>query len=50
MKHRRNVQCTGRNIAQYKRVSHKVEIDMIFTLLGMALCFTKLDIYTPSLG
>lgn len=49
-KHRRNVQCDVTKTAQYSRVIHRVDMETIFTLSGIALCLMKLVIYGPSFG
>ena len=46
----RRAQCSATKIAQYRRVIHSVETEIILIRRGMLLCFMKLVMYGPSFG
>ena len=50
MKSRRRAQCSATNTAQQIRLIQSAVTDTILTLIGMALCSMKPDIYVPSFG
>lgn len=46
----RMAQCPVANTAQHISEIHNAEIETILTLIGMALCSMKLEMYVPSFG
>lgn len=46
----RMAQCPVANTAQHISEIHNAEIETILTLIGMALCSMKLEMYAPSFG
>ena len=50
MKNKRKAQCSATQMAQNDKVSQSIVIATTFTLIGIALCSRKFDMYGPNLG